>query len=107
MITELLNLAKPTFVNGVWRKPAMSGRKMAALLKAQGDAVPAEAAKTSPYLRALKGHKHERNADARAAAIAKKMADMPKMVADLRKAKADAKKAIGITWLFKENAYKK
>ena len=31
LVEKVLQLAQPTFVNGRWRKPALSGRKLAAV----------------------------------------------------------------------------
>ncbi|KAF0853151.1 mitochondrial ribosomal protein L59 [Andalucia godoyi] len=130
ILTRLAEVAVPTKVNGVWHKPMLSGRKRALLAKtpefvqyaaSNPDAVklakmdrylqsadhPDAATKTSIFIsRVPKGHKHARDAEARRAAIQKKLAEMPKLLEDIKKQKQDAKKSVGISWLFKENAYK-
>jgi|SaaInlStandDraft_6_1057023.scaffolds.fasta_scaffold08888_3 hypothetical protein len=80
-VAQILALARPTLVNGIWRKPALSGRKLNQLKKvvlAEGGEWPSELEKARGTVvrRPPKGHKHERQAPEKLAEREKAMAAM-------------------------------
>jgi hypothetical protein len=65
---RLAQLGKPTFVNGRWRKAALSGRKMAQVkktLRALGEDIPLKPLRDRGADKPLKLTKWERNREAR------------------------------------------
>lgn len=67
-VLKLLELARPSFVNGRWRKPAVSGRELAMMKKhlvAQGEHWPEKKLRNRGGDKPLKLSKWERGREAR------------------------------------------
>lgn len=72
IVLKLQHLAKPTFMNGRWRKAAIGGRKLAGIRKAMvasGVYWPPKDLRDRSQDKPLKLIKHERNREERCAII--------------------------------------
>lgn len=68
VVQKLQQLARPTFVNGRWRKPAINARKLAAIRRdmvAQGTYWPPKPLRDRGGDKPFKLAKHEREREAR------------------------------------------
>lgn len=68
ILSRLLQLSRPTFVNGRWRKAELSGRKLADVkraLRAQGEDIPLHPLRDRGGDKPFKLTKWERNREAR------------------------------------------
>ena len=66
--SKIVELCKPTFVNGRWRKPVLSRRKLAEvrhILLSNGENIPAKPLHNRGNDKPLKLSKWERNKEAR------------------------------------------
>eukprot|EP01116_Phalansterium_solitarium_P010612 TRINITY_DN255_c0_g1_i4.p1 TRINITY_DN255_c0_g1~~TRINITY_DN255_c0_g1_i4.p1 ORF type:complete len:152 (+),score=80.33 TRINITY_DN255_c0_g1_i4:141-596(+) len=115
-VAKLTERATPKFVDGIWRRPALSSRKLAEIKKQCIAAnVPWPTLPTKKHLDyvppppiVFKGHREQRDKIARQAKIKEQLAKMPKLIEDMRKAKiAERKKKVnGLLLLYgdsKEN----
>ena len=92
LLQKLITDARPTYVNGRWRKPHLSAMQLAKLRKQyhfegiQFPEIPKNK-KIRDFVKppqVQKGHKFQREKEARNKKIKENMAKMPKMIAEYR-----------------------
>uniref|UniRef100_A0A061R0U9 MRPL25 domain-containing protein n=1 Tax=Tetraselmis sp. GSL018 TaxID=582737 RepID=A0A061R0U9_9CHLO len=78
---------QPTFVNGKWRKPAISAKNVARLRKEDllaGKEWPYEKPRSDPPYKQPKGHKRHKELEQRAKKVEEKLASMDDKIAQYR-----------------------
>ncbi|XP_062503077.1 uncharacterized protein LOC134180029 [Corticium candelabrum] len=86
-VKKIIDLSKPLYIDGQWKKPRISGRKYARLRKqfvSSGYYWPEKPLRDRSKDVPSKGHKWEREREERLSQIAEKMRKMPQMIADYR-----------------------
>ncbi|XP_003384390.1 PREDICTED: uncharacterized protein LOC100640785 [Amphimedon queenslandica] len=92
---KLLDLRKPKYINGRWRKPVVSARDLAEARKsliAMGEEVPSKPLRDRGNDRPFKLSKWERNKESREDRIAENMKRMPEIIAEYRNKMAELRK---------------
>jgi len=85
-------MTQPRKIFGRWRRPLISARGQAEIVRRAIAAGVVELEPTKPFVPSFKGHKHERQRPAREAMIADKMKDMQQRVLEHREAKCMARR---------------
>ena len=99
-LASMPGAAQPTLVEGKWRAPAMSRRKVAELRKAAialGKEWPWDVANKNPEYKPPKGHKHERDQGLREAKIEAALKKQPALIEAHKKHRREVRAGKDVT----------